>query len=263
MRTKSLLLAAAALAAGVLSSQAQTVYSANIVGYVNSPLNTGYSAFDVPLDASGGNVLTNLLPNPINPSTQVGPYDGTTVYTWNGAGYTIYTLDSSWPTGVGDAQDNQAVPAPTINTGELVYFNNNSGVNQTNTFVGTVHVDGAAAGTNTIGTTTNTLPTGYSFVSSKLPIGGGISTVLQLTNTIVTVGNATQGILDGATIYIPKINATGAFLGYTIVTFDSTQSTGFGDSQDNNAVPEPVIPVGTGFIFNNNTGNPLTWIQSY
>jgi opacity protein-like surface antigen len=260
MRTKSLLLAAAALAAGALSSQAQTVYSANIVGYVNTPLNVGYSALNIPLDFTGGNTLTNLLPNPINPSTLAGPYDGTTVYTWNGSGYTIFTLDSSQPTGVGDAQDINAVPSPTINPGELIYFNNNSGVNQTNTFVGTVHTDGAATGTNSIGTTTNALPLGYSFVSSKLPIGGGVSTVLQLTNTIV----AGAGILDGATIYLPNINpTTGAFLGYQIVTFDSSQPTGFGDAQDINPVAEPVIPVGTGFIFNNNTGKALTWNQSY
>ena len=37
MRTKTLLIAAAALAAGILSSSAQT-YSQNIVGYVNQVL---------------------------------------------------------------------------------------------------------------------------------------------------------------------------------------------------------------------------------
>src|SRR5215475_1208779 len=39
MRTKTLLLSAVALAAGVLASQAQSnVYSANVVGYVNLPV---------------------------------------------------------------------------------------------------------------------------------------------------------------------------------------------------------------------------------
>jgi hypothetical protein len=248
MRTKSLLLAAAALAAGVLSSQAQTVYSANIVGYVNTPLNTGYSAIANPLDASGGNSLTNLLPN------ASGVYNGATAYVWTGSGYTIYTLDNGQPTGVGDGADINAVPAPTINPGELVYFNNNTGVNQTNTFVGTVHTEGAATGTNSIGVTTNSLPEGYSFVSSKLPVAGGISSVLGLTNT--------AGTLNGATVYIPKINAAGSFQGYTIVTFDNGQTTGFGDGADINAVAEPIIPVGGGFIFNNNTGVALQWVQS-
>jgi len=79
--------------------------------------------------------------------------------------------------------------------------------------------------------------------------------VLGLTNT--------AGTLNGATVYIPNINASGAFLGYSIVTYDNGQTTGFGDAQDNNPVAEPVIPVGTGFIFNNNTGVALSWVQSF
>ena len=38
MRTKTLLIAAAALVATVISSEAQTVYSANVVGYYNVPI---------------------------------------------------------------------------------------------------------------------------------------------------------------------------------------------------------------------------------
>jgi hypothetical protein len=63
MRTKTLLLSAAALAAGVVASQAQSnVYSANIVGYVQvtNPANA-YVMLANPLD-NGTNDLASLLP---------------------------------------------------------------------------------------------------------------------------------------------------------------------------------------------------------
>jgi len=82
-----------------------------------------------------------------------------------------------------------------------------------------------------------------------------------LTNTY----NATlqQGPLDGDQVYVPKISANGVFQGYTISTFDSTLSTGFGDAQDVDgiAVPEPVIPVGGGFILYN-AYTTLIWQQT-
>jgi hypothetical protein len=260
MRTKLMLIAAAAMAATVITSEAQ-VYSQNVVGYVNQPVIAGYTAIALPLDLSAGNNLTNFISNPYNATSQSGPYDGTTVYLWNGTGYTIVTLDSTQPTGVGDSADNNPVVAPVIKPGTLLYTYNNTGVNLTNTVVGTVHTDGAATGANTIGTTTNLVATGYTFLSSKFPIGGGISSVLNLTNyNIGTVQNP-SGVLDGATIYLPKISA-GLFSGYSIVTFDITQPGGFGDSADNNPVSEPIIPVGSGFIIYNNTGAAYNWIQS-
>jgi len=253
MRTKSLLLAAAALAAGVLSSQAQTVYSANIVGYVNTPLNPGFASVANPLDIGGGNSLTNIIVN------VGGALDGDLVYVWNVTQYTIYTIDSSKATGLADSADVNALPSPTIDPGELFYFDNTYNVGYTNTFVGTVHTDGAAVGTGTIGVTTNVLTTGFNFVSSKLPIAGGVSSVLGLTN-VITAG---VGALDGDLLYVPNISTAGAFLGYDIITIDSSKSTGFADSADVNAVPEPVIPVGGGFIFDNTYTSSVSWIQSY
>ena len=64
MRTKTLLLSAVALAAGVVASQAQSnVYSANIVGYVNvTNAASTYTMMANPLD-NGTNDLTGLLPS--------------------------------------------------------------------------------------------------------------------------------------------------------------------------------------------------------
>jgi hypothetical protein len=247
---KTLLIAAAALAASVISSQAQ-VYSQNIVGYVNAPLNTGYALINNPLDSNLNDNITNAI------NIASGNYDGASVYVWNGHGYTIYTLDSGQPTLVGNASDSAAVTGPVVAPGTSFYLDNNTGVNQTNTFVGTVHVDAPATGTNVVGFTTNNLPTGQFFYSSALPIGGGLGSVLQLP---VLSGN-----LDGATVYIPNISGTPATIhGYTIYTVDSGQlPSGFGNASDSAEVPEPIIPVGGGFILNNNTGNPTTWVQSY
>jgi len=263
MRTKALLIAAAALAAGVITSQAQ-VYSQNIVGYVNSVAGGNYSSFALSLDLSAGNQLTNIFPNVYNAGAGQGPLDGDQVYLWNGAGFTIYTLDSTLATGLGDSGDVDGIAktAPPVNPGQMIFFFNAYSSAITNTIVGTVHVDGAAAGTETVGTTTNIIGGNYQFVASKLPIAGGVSSVLGMTNTFNAA--AGQGPLDGDQIYTPVIRANGTFAGYSIVTFDSTLSTGFGDSADVDGIakPEPTVQVGSGFIFFNAYGSPYVWTQS-
>lgn len=267
------MIAAAALAATVISTEAQ-VYSQNIVGYVNTVLGPSYSSIATPLDISSGNTLTNIFVNPPD-ANGYGPYDLNQVYIWNGAGYTVYTIDSYWSTGVGNSVDSLPVPTPTLNPGTLYYFRN-TGSNPdyknaayTNTVVGTVHVDGPGTSTNVVGVTTNVLSLGYTFVSSKLPIGGGVSSVLQLANTPINANG--YGPLDLQKILVPNINASGNFLGFTVTTIDSYWSTGFGNSVDSLPAPEPVIPVGQGFLFfytaqssstSGSTGQPLNWVQS-
>jgi hypothetical protein len=245
MRTKALLIAAAAtLAVGVVSSEAQ-VYSQNIVGYVNQPLGAGWNGVANPLDNSTGNSLTNIIQNP------TGNFDGTFVYTWNGTSFTVVQYDSSMPTGIANSADTAAVPSPTINPGQGFFFNNQY-QSVTNTFVGQVHIGSATypgTSTNTISNTQT-----YSFVSSVLPIGGGISSILGLTNN--------AGALDGTFIYQPHIGSNGAFLGYNVVQWDSGMPTGFANSADTAAVPEPIVPIGTSFLINNESGAPIVWVQS-
>lgn len=76
MRTKTLLLSAVALAAGIFASQAQSnVYSANIVGYVTQTNGNGVlTMLANPLD-NGTNDLYSLLPNAGN---------GAVAYTYGG-----------------------------------------------------------------------------------------------------------------------------------------------------------------------------------
>ena len=241
MRTKTLIIAAAALAAGILTSSAQT-YSQNIVGYVNVPLPLGFSVVAIPLNsgAATGNALTNTIVN-------TGSLDGAYLYQWTGSGYGIVTFDSTMPTGFADSGDSFSVPTPVINPGVAFLLNNNTGTVLTNTFVGTVAINSLP------GTTTNNLPVGFKFASSVLPVGGGLTAVLQLTNT--------AGALDGTLIYMPNIVA-GAIHGYNVVTIDSGMSSGYADGADQNSVPQPVFSISGGFLYNNNAGGgTIQWVQ--
>lgn len=157
MRTKTLLLTAAAIAAGLVSSQAQNVYSANVVGYVNTTATAGqFAMWANPLD-SGTNVLTGLFPSAPN---------GTVVELWNGSGFTSATKSfGSWSTNL------------TISpgTGFFIKFN----ANTTNAFVGSVAVPVG-------GGVTNALPAGlFELVGSPIPY----SDTLTGTNLNLQLGN--------------------------------------------------------------------------
>jgi len=249
MRTKTLLIAAAALAVGVISSEAQ-VYSQNVVGYVNVPIKLGNNTVANQLDNSINNALTNIIP-------PGATWDGTAVSVWNGTTYVAYVIDSTVSTGVADAGDNFAVTPPVLGPGLAFFVNNTTVASNTITLTGTVHVGGP--GTGTVGLTTNALPISPSIglISSIIPAGGGVASVLQFTNA------ANPAAYDGCVISVPTINGLGNITGFNVSVFDSTFTTGFGDAGDNFAVPEPVIPVGTGFFFNNTTVGTVKWIQSF
>jgi hypothetical protein len=159
MRTKALLIAAAALAVGVVSSQAQ-VYSQNIVGYVNTPLpSSQYVLIANPLSGTSTNaeaVLTSLQ-------------SGDSILFWTGTSYAsyLYVDVGSWiyPDG------NTVGPAPSVPVGTGFFYLNGQAGNETNTFVGSVVVS------NTV-----TLPSSvYALVGSSPAIGGSLeSTNLNL-----------------------------------------------------------------------------------
>jgi hypothetical protein len=88
-------------------------------------------------------------------------------------------------------------------------------------------------------------------VASPIPVGGGISSVLQLTNP--------GGVLDGDGVLLPVISG-GNLTSFQTTLFDSSSGTGFSDANFN-PVPEPVIPVAGAFMFANNNGTPVVWNQ--
>jgi len=243
MRTKTLLIAAAALVAGVISSNAQ-VYSANVVGYINNPAATGFSVQTAPFISSPDNSLTNLVQN------VGGALDGCTVYIWKSIKYNVVTLDSALG-GVADATDSYATNCPILPAGTPFLIDNLSGSVFTNTYSGQVNVQSGSIP----GTSTNPLPVlALNLVAPIIPVGGGVSSVLGLTNP--------GGALDGSVVYTPIINGSGQLVGFNGSTFDSGFSTGFGDSTDTVQTNEPIIPVGKAFFFNNQSGGTVQWVQT-
>ena len=146
MRTKILLTAAAAMVAGLVSSNAQ-VYSANVVGYANVTM-AGAGQLTLvanPFDDGNGNQLTNLLAGLPNKSAVIAwagsTFAGTitkTNGTWNG--------NLSLPPGAGFFVKNGVAASP-------VY---------TNTFVGSVIA-------NINGSVTNPVPAGLFLFGSPIP----------------------------------------------------------------------------------------------
>jgi hypothetical protein len=146
---KTLLIAAAALVAGVISSDAQ-VYSANIVGYVNVtlPANTLVLASN-PLD-DGTNTANSILASlPVKSSIQL----------WNGTGFTLLGKTSTGFAG------NPSIP---VGTGFFV----KSVSNFTNTFVGNV-VPNPGGNQSSVGLPANALV----LVGSTLPVAGNFNDV--------------------------------------------------------------------------------------
>jgi hypothetical protein len=174
MRTKTLLIAAAALVAGVVSSEAQ-VYSANVVGYVNVVVHgnsvtaanpTGTSQYNLlanPFDNGNGNISTNVVdPNNLLPA-------GSQILTWSGGPsgtfLNVQKTGGAWP-----ASATSLVLAP--GTGFFVRNGtptHASGTDKeyTNTFVGSVACLAGA-------TITNQIPLYYTMQGSPIPYAGNL-----------------------------------------------------------------------------------------
>jgi hypothetical protein len=160
MRTKTLLIAAAALAVSAGISMAQT-YSQNVVGYVNLTLGpTGYTAVTIPLDADGTG--SN---NPVLTVVGTNVPNGTYVQTWNGSSYG--TPNTFGPT-TKNTIPHWTTPGANYNPGIGLFVNNPSNFPVTVTIVGTVLQ----------GNLTNAAVTaaGYSLVGSQFPVQGGVTT---------------------------------------------------------------------------------------
>jgi len=166
MRTKALVLTAATVAAGALSSMAQSnVYSLNVVGYVNVPAPAGYSLVTAQLQGANTSLATVIGTN--LPS-------GLSVYKWIPAQQTLssnpdsfYTAadlaGTGFPPGWYDSNNNPSTD--TIALGES-FFVLNTGSSTNLTFVGTV-----AQGTNSIA-----VGAGYSFVGLPIPVSIDVTT---------------------------------------------------------------------------------------
>jgi len=144
MRTKTLLLAAALSAAGIAASLAQSnVYSLNVVGYVNVPINTGFNLIANPLNTTN-NTLNGLFPN---------AGFGDAVYVFTAGAFTSSTFLGSW------------TPNLQLDPGTGAFYS--SGAPTTNTFVGEV-MQGALS---------TPVPSGFSIKASQVPQSAPLATL--------------------------------------------------------------------------------------
>ena len=181
MRTKTLLAAAAIIAAGLASSQAQSnVYSLNIVGYVNVVLQPGFNLIVNPLKTGVSNGVNEVM---------AGLPDASIVSSFSGGVYDTRTLDT------GDWIDsNFAVTTPPLIPPGKGFFCYVPSL-YTNTFVGTVVP--APGGSNTM-----SLPPGFSLIGSPMPVGGTVtnSTFNLPTPDACIVSKFAGGVYDTRTL---------------------------------------------------------------
>jgi hypothetical protein len=136
-----------------LLSGAESIFSINVVGYVNTQFPPGLSLKANPLVAET-NTLAHLIPT--------AP-DGTQVYKFTeGSNYEISTFDAvtmSWSN-----------PEISLEVGTGFFFNNPSSTSFPVTFIGEVRV----------GWLTNNLPAGFSTEGSLVPQAGSINSVHRI-----------------------------------------------------------------------------------
>jgi hypothetical protein len=163
MRTKTILLTAALVAAGVASSMAQSnVYSLNVVGYVNLTVKPGYNLITLPLQnadptSSINSVLTNTTP--------VLPF-GSFVSTFNsgtqGYNQAVYAGgDGNWYDGNFVFLVTNSLPP-----GSGFFLN----------LLGTSNVTITVVGSVLTGTNTYPVSPGYGFYGQFVPIVGDLTT---------------------------------------------------------------------------------------
>lgn len=139
------------VAAGALSSQAQNVFSQNVVGYVQQVFTNGiFYMISNPLD-NGTNTV---------PSVLTGAHNGTAVDLFNGVGYDVVTL------GFGGWSSNAPISP---GKGFFVSFGGPVGGLTTNTFLGNVVVSIGNSGTNTLAAS------GFGMYGSLIPYSDSIT----------------------------------------------------------------------------------------
>jgi len=210
MRTKTLLLTAAALAAGLITSQAQTVYSQNVVGYANvaTPLGGSYYEITVPflIGVSNGEneVFGTNLPT------------GSTVSEWSVGlqAFVTQVYDTTYGPGqpvwymVDDATPTNPVVVP-VGQGILLFPN---GSNVTNVFAGTVAVN---VGSSNVLNLAN--GGSYYVVSATVPYAGVITN-----GTSAGGGVNLNSMPSGSTVGIWSVPAQA----YVTAVYDTTYGPG-------------------------------------
>jgi len=273
MKTKTLLIAAAALAVGVISSQAQ-VYSQNVVGYVNQTIpGNSYQIVGSQLvggsdvNQTNGNINTTLVNGFISsPNDPPSSSSNSVIYVWNGAGYAQYFFFNAADAVTWGASSNVSgwynlngdMAPVSLNNGQAAFIYNHSASPMTITTVGNVKQ----------GTNYATINAGYNLIALQEPIS---------TNPIVSGYGLPQNLTSSPQDPpIPARNDT-IFIwsgsGYSQYSFfNAADAATWGAAAPQTAdfynlngdhLPSSSYPqVNQGF-FLYHTGSPLTWTNAY
>jgi hypothetical protein len=229
MKIKTLLIAAGALAAGVISSQAQ-VYSQNIVGYANqSTPNGGTYLVTVPFKTGVSNGANEVWP--LVGGVPTIP-DFSTILLWNGAGYTAFQSDefssSLWDDGNGNPIPN----APLLPVGQGFFVIPSAST--TNSFVGAVAIN---VGTSNL----MVLPNGGTYlIACPVPYAGSVTNGTSSGGGLALDSN--NGLPDFSTLLIWGGN------GYTAYQSDSQSPSLWDDGNGNPIANAPTVLVGQSFF---------------
>jgi hypothetical protein len=261
MKTKSLLIAAATLAAGIISSQA-AVYSQNVVGYYNVPIaGNKYAMVANQLNLNNTNGISDIFTGGL--VSDVNGVNNTVIWLWNSgtAQYASYQYFSSadaltdfgvatagwWDAGVPVLHNEPLVP------GRACFIQN---YNNTNPITVTV-TGNVAQGTNIL-----TLNQGYSLVGSPVPVSTnicsdavgfvGYSDVNGVNNDVIWLWNPAVGQYSSFQYF----NAADALTDFGVAT------AGFWDA----GIPalQNVAPsVGSGFYIQRLVAGSTVWTNTF
>jgi hypothetical protein len=224
MRTKTLLAAAAMIAAGALSLQAQNnVYSLNVVGYVNVVCSNGFTMVNNPLVQPNSSVGV-LLADDQNGGTIPA---GVTIFPYINGAYVPNINDE-----FGGGWSN---PGQVITNGQGFFFLNPNPTPTTITFVGEVPQ----------GALSSAFTPGFTMLGSKAPEAGFIENL---------------GLVapDGDTVFRYK---AGAYQTYIKDEFGGGWS---GSDSDFDAVKGPNLKVGEAmFYYRSDINGAPTWNRNF
>lgn len=233
MRTKTLILSAAALAAGLLSSPQSNaqVYSANVVGYYNIQVPGGKEAF-ISMQLPGGSAGNDVL---VNDQLTNGVPDGSSLGFWNGSGFDVITYFVS---GGGWYDASFAFATNKLAPGQGALFINGDPAN-----AATVTVIGQVPQ----GAQTNPVPVLRNFYSMPTPVATNLDSTL-----------AAFPAQDGDT-YLQWDVPSQSYPASTTYTYFAA-APGWFDSSFTQVYPTP--NVGTAFLYIN-AGAPTNWVFNF
>jgi len=231
MRTKTLLTALAALAAGILTSNAQ-VYSANVVGYASVATQNGaYTLLVIPFQIGTSNGVNEIWPNASLP-------DFSQILIWNPNNftYTTYQSDSGYANGWADVNDNPISSLPTLPVGKGFFLIPSANI--TNTFSGAIAVN--VGNSNKVSLANGA----YNLAGGAVPYAGSVTNGNPATGAGGLNMTAAAGWPDFTQLLIWNPN------NFTYATYqtDSGYANGWADVNDNPVAAPPTVTVGQGFF---------------